>query len=48
MAFEWQHLMSKLQARSPDWAARWAVVATPDLHPMFVSQDGPVAEWERP
>ena len=48
IAFEWQHLVAKLQTRSPELAARWAAVAVPDLHPMFVLQDGPVADWERP
>ena len=48
LAFEWQHLMSKLQARSPTVAAQWREVTAPAAHPMFVVQDGPIADWERP
>lgn len=47
LALEWRHLRAKLEARSPDVAARWSGIARPDPHPLFVVVDGPVASWER-
>ena len=47
LAHEWRHLQHKLAARSPAWAAQWDTVATPDTHPLFFVQPGPVASWER-
>ena len=45
--YEWQHLMSKLQARSPALHEKWARTAQPDLHPIFNSIAGPIEPWER-
>lgn len=47
IAHEWQHLMAKLQARSPEVFARWREVGAPDLHPLFAPRRGPVEDWER-
>ncbi|MFC8734149.1 pyrimidine dimer DNA glycosylase/endonuclease V [Luteimicrobium sp. NPDC057192] len=47
LAHEWAHLRAKLDARSPEVAARWADVVAPDPHPSFVVVPGPVASWER-
>ena len=47
IAHEWQHLMAKLQARSPEVFARWRDVGVPDLHPLFSPRRGPVEDWER-
>ena len=43
---EWAHLRAKLAVRSPDVLTRWADVAEPDPHPLFVVVPGPVADWE--
>ncbi|MDQ0725596.1 pyrimidine dimer DNA glycosylase/endonuclease V [Microbacterium sp. W4I20] len=47
LALEWQHLRSKLSARSPDVLDRWRDVTVPAPHPLFVVSEGPVAPWER-
>lgn len=47
LRFEWQHLRSKLAARSPAQLARWAAVAVPDPHPLFTATPGPREPWER-
>lgn len=47
LALEWEHLRTKLAARSPEVLARWQGVATPDAHPLFHVVPGPVASWER-
>ena len=47
LAYEWAHLLAKLQRRSPEVAARWATCRTPLPHPLFRVVDGPVASWER-
>lgn len=47
LALEWAHLTSKLALRSPEVRERWADVALPEPHPLFVVTAGPVADWER-
>jgi Pyrimidine dimer DNA glycosylase len=47
LAYEWDHLQSKLRARSEEWLARALRAKTPRAHPSFVVVPGPVAEWER-
>jgi hypothetical protein len=47
LALEWQHLLAKLQARSPERYRQWRDLGTPDCHPMFTVVPGPVAPWER-
>jgi hypothetical protein len=45
--YEWQHLMSKLSARSPSLHRRWRSVASPESHPLFIIKRGAVESWER-
>jgi len=45
--YEWQHLMSKLSARSPCLYRRWRGVASPESHPLFSIKRGAVELWER-
>lgn len=47
LAYEWTHLLTKLQLRSPDVWERWRSIPSPDPHPSFIVIDGPIAEWER-
>lgn len=47
LAYEWQHLQSKLLVRSPAILAQWSGVLTPTCHPLFHRCPGPVASWER-
>ena len=48
IAYEWQHLMGKLQQRNPALYTRWHSETTPAIHPLFVAQPGGVEHWERP
>ena len=45
--YEWQHLMSKLNARSPSLHRRWRCVTMPESHPLFTIKRGAVESWER-
>ena len=47
LEYEWQHLQSKLSVRSPAVLAQWSSVLNPTCHPLFRSQTGSVASWER-
>lgn len=47
VALEWDHLMVKLAARSPDQHAAVRGAEVVEVHPLFVVVPGPVAEWER-
>lgn len=44
---EWQWLLAKLRARSPERHRRYAKLPCPDPHPLFRVRAGPVASWER-
>ncbi len=46
--FEWQHLMAKLRARSPEQHERLRGVEEPAPHPLFTVVAGGIADWERP
>ena len=48
LAYEWQHLLEKLRARSTEQYERLRDLHTPDAHPLFMVIDGDVAPWERP
>jgi hypothetical protein len=48
LQYEWQHLLRKLRARSPDHHRRCVETGTPEPHPLFIIEDGPIAAWERP
>lgn len=47
LAFEWGHLLGKLQRREPDRFAILDAVSRPDPHPLFRIVPGPVRSWER-
>ena len=47
IAYEWQHLLAKLQARSPEVHQQWQSTKEAGLHPLFHSMPGPVADWEK-
>jgi hypothetical protein len=46
VAYEWQHLLRKLSARSPSLHRRWRAVSSPDCHPLFHVVPGPTETWE--
>jgi hypothetical protein len=48
LAYEWAHLMAKLQVRDPERHAASRKIRLPDAHPLFDVVPGPVASWERP
>ncbi len=47
LAREWQHLLAKLQARSPAMFEKSRRIELPEPHPMFEIVPGPIATWER-
>ncbi|MGO2932006.1 pyrimidine dimer DNA glycosylase/endonuclease V [Microbacterium sp.] len=47
LLYEWRHLLTKLQQRSPTIWGRWRSIALPDPHPSFIVVDGPIADWEK-
>ena len=47
MSYEWQHLLHKLQTRSPALHAQWAQHGRPLPHPLFQLVPGPIAPWEK-
>ena len=47
LEYEWRHLLRKLALRSPALHERWRAVDTPEYHPIFRLQPGPVEPWER-
>ena len=52
LAFEWAHLLAKLERRSPalglELSRRALAGEAPVVHPMMTVRPGPVAPWERP
>ncbi|WP_313302757.1 pyrimidine dimer DNA glycosylase/endonuclease V [Diaphorobacter sp.] len=48
LEYEWEHLLRKLEQRSPENYAQAQRVERPQLHPMFTLTTGPIADWERP
>jgi hypothetical protein len=47
LAYEWGHLLAKLERRSPMVWQRWRSVPVPEPHPLFTVAAGPIAEWEK-
>lgn len=47
LAFEWTHLLSKLQVRHPLRFTELSSVRRPEAHPLFRIVPGPVGTWER-
>jgi hypothetical protein len=48
LAYEWGHLLAKLEGRAPSVHAAHGLLDAPDPHPLFVVVEGGVASWERP
>ena len=48
LAYEWEHLLRKLQTRNPPLWEQWRHTAAPLPHPLMHLVDGPMADWERP
>jgi len=47
LCYEWNHLKSKLQSRSPDEFLEIEHIAEPDPHPLFEIVPGAVRDWEK-
>lgn len=47
MAYEWQHLLAKLKARSPALYEKYHSLTEPEAHPLFKVRAGVVESWER-
>jgi hypothetical protein len=47
IAYEWQHLLRKLSARSRPLRNRWRTVGVPLCHPLFIPAAGSIEPWER-
>lgn len=48
IAYEWSHLLAKLQARSPALYQKWRETREPEVNPLFQVREGPIEPWERP
>ena len=47
VAYEWQHLLDKLERRDPGLHRRWVRTRAPEPHPIFRMVAGDVETWER-
>lgn len=47
LAYEWRHLLNKLERRRPDLYRRWVRTRYPEPHPIFRTIAGGVEAWER-
>jgi hypothetical protein len=47
LLYEWHHLRSKFELRSPDTLAKMDAVRRPAAHPMFTIVPGEIESWER-
>jgi len=47
LAYEWTHLLRKLQARNSVIYQKWQETTTPEPHPMLEVRAGQVESWER-
>ena len=47
LAYEWQHLLRKLAARSPAQHRKWRSAGAPECHPLLRVRSGDVEKWER-
>lgn len=48
LAYEWAHLMSKLQVRNPVLYRKFQPTEAPEANPLFNVRPGEVESWERP
>ncbi len=47
LAYEWQHLRTKLQQRAPEAYKFWLAETVCQPHPLFTVKKGGIAPWER-
>lgn len=47
VAFEWSHLLRKLERRAPEQYHSLRAITRPRAHPLFRIRRGPVADWEK-
>ena len=47
IAYEWEHLLRKLSARSPECYRRWRSIRSPQCHSFMRRRMGQVERWER-
>jgi hypothetical protein len=47
VAYEWEHLLAKLAARSPAHYRQWRTLRTPECHPLLRCRSGGIEPWER-
>ncbi len=47
LAYEWTHLLGKLQTRNPALYRQWRETEAPEPHPLFRVHAGDVEAWER-
>ena len=47
LCYEWEHLKSKLCARSPAFFEKFASIEIPEPHPLFHMIQGTVRKWEK-
>ena len=47
LLYEWKHLKTKLQKRSPLLARRFKSITMPEQHPLFQIIEGEVRDWEK-
>lgn len=45
--YEWGHLLSKLEIRSPSLFKKYFLLHSPEPHPVFVIVPGGIEPWER-
>ncbi|HEY9159635.1 MAG TPA: pyrimidine dimer DNA glycosylase/endonuclease V [Desulfomonilia bacterium] len=45
--YEWRHLLSKLERRSPSLFKKYLMLHSPEPHPLFVIVPGGVEPWEK-
>lgn len=47
IAYEWEHLQTKLKLRNPALHKKWRNLGAPEAHPLFIVHTGEVESWER-
>jgi hypothetical protein len=47
LAYEWRHLLTKLERRNPGLHRQWIRTRFPEPHPIFRMIEGDVETWER-
>lgn len=47
LLYEWAHLLSKLQRRSPEHYERFKCIVDPMPHPLFKVVPGEIRDWEK-